>query len=183
MGLLGGRRPKAGGHTRGGERGGTYCMSTDGFGRHHAGHGPGDLTGRRHCDRQQHGGQPEPVVTGIDGPRGVAVTSGGSKIVYATSDGSISEALASGTNKRIRKLGQVPPGFIAPAIDTNAHGGIYVLTTGGPPGTGARRRSTGSARGSRPGRSQTSVRTSTRIRTRSAPRENRRSRTRSGRRR
>lgn len=78
-----------------------------------------------------------PVVTGLDGPRGVAVTRKGDKVVYSVADGSVYEAAAGGTDQSIRKLGQVPASFIAPAIDTNARGVTYALTVGGPPGSGA----------------------------------------------
>ncbi|MEU4389747.1 ScyD/ScyE family protein [Kribbella sp. NPDC023855] len=72
------------------------------------------------------------MVTGLNGPRGVATY--GAKIVYSVGDGSVYEAWAYGTNKRIRKLGTVPGGF-APAIDTNRWGVTYALTgAGGEPG-------------------------------------------------
>jgi hypothetical protein len=74
----------------------------------------------------------KPVVTGLDGPRGVAVTANGAKIVYSVTDGSVYEASANGLNKNIKKLGQVPGGF-PPAIDTNVWGVTYALTGGGGP--------------------------------------------------
>ncbi len=74
----------------------------------------------------------QPVVTGLDGPRGVAVSADGAKVVYSVTDGSVYEASANGLNKHIRKLGQVPGGF-PPAIDTNAWGVTYALTGGGGP--------------------------------------------------
>jgi hypothetical protein len=74
----------------------------------------------------------KPVVTGLDGPRGVAVTANGAKIVYSVTDGSVYEASANGLNQGVKKLGQVPGGF-APAIDTNARGVTYALTGGGGP--------------------------------------------------
>jgi hypothetical protein len=73
----------------------------------------------------------KPVVTGLDGPRGVATYDG--KVVYSVTDGSVYEAWAYGTNKGIRKLGQVQGGF-PPAIDTNKWGVTYALTGGGGPG-------------------------------------------------
>lgn len=77
-------------------------------------------------------GSLQPVVTGLNGPRGVAVHGG--KIVYSVSDGSVYEAWRYGKNKGIKKLGQVLGG-VAPAVDTNAWGVTYALTgAGGPPG-------------------------------------------------
>ena len=73
----------------------------------------------------------KPVVTGLNGPRGVAAH--GAKIVYSVGDGSVYEAWAYGTNKGIKKLGTVPGGF-PPAIDTNAWGVTYALTGAGEPG-------------------------------------------------
>jgi hypothetical protein len=74
----------------------------------------------------------QPVVTGLDGPRGVAVSADGSKVIYSVTDGSVYEASAYGLNKHIRKLGQVPGGF-PPAIDTSVWGTTYALTGGGGP--------------------------------------------------
>ncbi|WP_344213586.1 ScyD/ScyE family protein [Kribbella sancticallisti] len=72
------------------------------------------------------------MVTGLNGPRGVAAYDG--KIVYSVGDGSVYEAWAYGKNKGIKKLGTVPGGF-PPAIDTNRWGVTYALTgAGGEPG-------------------------------------------------
>jgi hypothetical protein len=80
-----------------------------------------------------HGNGLRPVVTGLDGPRGVAVTANGTKLVYSVTDGSIYEAWAFGTNNGVKKLGQVPGG--SPAVDTNVWGTTYALTgAGGEPG-------------------------------------------------
>lgn len=76
-------------------------------------------------------GSLKPVVTGLNGPRGVAVH--GAKIAYSVGDGSVYEAWAYGKNKGIKKLGTVPGGF-PPAIDTNAWGVTYALTGAGAPG-------------------------------------------------
>jgi hypothetical protein len=62
----------------------------------------------------------------------VAVTANGAKIVYSVTDGSVYEASATGLNKNVRKLGQVPGGF-PPAIDTNVWGATYALIGGGGP--------------------------------------------------
>ncbi|WP_433002864.1 ScyD/ScyE family protein [Kribbella sp. CA-294648] len=79
-----------------------------------------------------YGGSLKPVVTGLNGPRGVAAH--GAKVVYSVGDGSVYEAWAYGTNKGIRELGTVPGGF-APAIDTDRWGTTYALTgAGGEPG-------------------------------------------------
>src|SRR5687768_3933878 len=83
------------------------------------------------------GGVLKPVVTGIDGPRGLALSPLGGKVIYGVADGSIYQAFAFGNNMGIRKLGQVPAGFVAPAVDTNVHGVTFALTVGGAPGTGA----------------------------------------------
>ncbi|MEV8371226.1 ScyD/ScyE family protein [Kribbella sp. NPDC056861] len=85
---------------------------------------PADATG---------GGQGlKPVVSGLNGPRGVATH--GAKVVYSLGDGSVYEAWAYGTNKGIKKLGTLPGGF-APAIDTDRWGTTYALTgAGGEPG-------------------------------------------------
>jgi hypothetical protein len=74
----------------------------------------------------------KPVVTGLDGVRGVSAYDG--KIVYSVGDGSVYEAWAYSTNKGIKKLGTVPGGF-PPAIDTTRKGVTYALTgAGGEPG-------------------------------------------------
>jgi hypothetical protein len=79
-------------------------------------------------------GSLKPVVTGLDGPRGVAVSANGKKIIYSVTDGSVYQADADGLNKGVQKIGQVPGGF-PPAIDTDAKGVTYALTgAGGEPG-------------------------------------------------
>jgi hypothetical protein len=80
------------------------------------------------------GGGLTPVVTGLDGPRGLAVSANGKKIIYSVIDGSVYQADADGLNEGVKKLGQVPGGF-APAIDTDGWGVTYALTgAGGEPG-------------------------------------------------
>jgi hypothetical protein len=72
------------------------------------------------------------VVTGLNGPRGVALKNADSKVVYAVGDGSVYEAWAYGKNKGIKKLGMVMgAGGIAPAVDTDPWGATYVLTSAG----------------------------------------------------
>lgn len=82
------------------------------------------------------GGVLKPVVTGIEGPRGLALSPLGGKVIYGVADGSIYKAVASGHNQGVSKIGQVPAGFNAPAVDTNVHGVTFALTVGGPPGSG-----------------------------------------------
>src|SRR4029453_18795342 len=77
-----------------------------------------------------------PVVEGLDGARGVAVGPAG-RLLFTEFDGSFSEVVMKGHNAgAVTTLGGVPPTFIAPAIASDGRGQIYVLTAGGPPGTG-----------------------------------------------
>jgi DNA-binding beta-propeller fold protein YncE len=69
---------------------------------------------------------------GLDGPRGLAVADG-KRIVWAEADGTVKIA----RKDRVRTLGSVPAGFIAPAVAADDDGRVWVLTTGGEPGTGA----------------------------------------------
>jgi hypothetical protein len=96
-------------------------VSTAGAGGH--GHGHGGTTVK-------------PVVTGINGPRGLAIDKWGKTLVYSTVTGAIYRANAWRTNSGVRKIGQVPANFIAPAVDVSPHGTVYALTVGGPPGSG-----------------------------------------------
>ncbi|MGW6196528.1 ScyD/ScyE family protein [Kribbella sp. NPDC055110] len=68
----------------------------------------------------------KPVVTGLDGPRGVSTYR--DKVIYSVTDGSVYAT----DGHKTWKLGQVPGGF-APAIDTNKWGTTYALTGGGGP--------------------------------------------------
>lgn len=74
----------------------------------------------------------KPVVTGVDGPRGVSLSPDGKRVIYSSSDGGIYSARVDGLNKGIKKLGEIGPGF-GNAIDTNVWGTTYVLTGGGGP--------------------------------------------------
>lgn len=77
-----------------------------------------------------------PVLEGLDGPRGVAAGPAG-RLIYGEIDGAFSELIARGKNAgTARLLGSVPGTFIAPAVATSG-GQTYVLTAGGPPGSGA----------------------------------------------
>lgn len=85
-----------------------------------------------------HGGTTvKPVVTGINGPRGLGIDKWGKTLVYGTTTGAIYRANAWRTNSGVKKIGQVPAGFVAPAVDVSPNGTVYALTTGGEPGTGA----------------------------------------------
>lgn len=78
-----------------------------------------------------------PVVEGLDGPRGISAGPAG-RLFFTQNDGSFGEMVARGTNAgAVTMLGGVPAGEIAPAIASDGRGQIYVLTGGGPPGTGA----------------------------------------------
>ena len=77
-----------------------------------------------------------PVVSGLNGPRGLDVGTDG-RIVYAEADGSVTVARKAGDDVTTRKVGQVPAGFVTAAVAFGPRGRIYVLTPGGPPGTGA----------------------------------------------
>jgi sugar lactone lactonase YvrE len=77
-----------------------------------------------------------PVVPGLDGPRGLDVGKDG-RIVVAEADGSVSVAKKVDGRFTARKVGQVPAGFVTPAVAFGPRGRIYVLTPGGAPGTGA----------------------------------------------
>ena len=77
------------------------------------------------------------VLGGLNGPRGVTVGPAG-RLVFTQGDGSFSEMVARGANTgAVSTSGSVPGTYIAPAIDTDGRGQIYVLTAGGPPGSGS----------------------------------------------
>jgi DNA-binding beta-propeller fold protein YncE len=78
-----------------------------------------------------------PVVEDLNGPRGVAVGPAG-RVLFAENDGTFSELVTKGNNAgAVTILGTVPATSIAPAIASDGRGQIYVLTAGGPPGSGA----------------------------------------------
>ncbi|WP_162606436.1 ScyD/ScyE family protein [Jiangella asiatica] len=79
--------------------------------------------------------EPKPVVE-LDGPRGVAVDQAG-RIVVGEADGTISLVIDRGREPKVHELGQVPAGFIAPAVAVSRAGRVFALTTAGEPGTGA----------------------------------------------
>ena len=77
-----------------------------------------------------------PVLGGLDGPRGLATGPAG-RLIFGEGDGSFSEMIARGHNAGTKRiLGLVPPTYIAPAVASNG-GQVFVLTAGGPPGTGS----------------------------------------------
>jgi hypothetical protein len=78
-----------------------------------------------------------PVIVGLNGPRGVTVGPAG-RLVYAENDGSFSELITRGRHAGTSTLlGAVAATFIAPALTMGGRGETFVLTAGGPPGTGA----------------------------------------------
>lgn len=78
---------------------------------------------------------PKPVVQ-LDGPRGVDVDRSG-RIVVSEADGTISLVTDRGRHPKMREIGSVPAGFLAPAVAAGRPGLVYALTTAGEPGTGA----------------------------------------------
>jgi hypothetical protein len=76
------------------------------------------------------------VLEGLDGPRGVAIGPA-DRLIFGEGGGSISELFSAGRPAGTTNLiGSVPATFIAPAVATDG-GQIFVLTAGGPPGSGA----------------------------------------------
>lgn len=72
-----------------------------------------------------------PAAPTLTGARGLDVAPGG-RVVVAQADGRYGVLVRKGEHKgRFRKLGEVGPGFIAPALDVNDAGAVFVLTTGG----------------------------------------------------
>jgi len=72
------------------------------------------------------------LIDGLNGPRGLDVGPRG-RIAVSEGDGTVS---AIGNGRKLR-LGQVPAGFIAPAVAIGPTSRVWVLTPEGPPGTGA----------------------------------------------
>jgi hypothetical protein len=76
------------------------------------------------------------VLGDLDGPRGIAAGPAG-RLIYGETDGTFSELIALGKNGgTARSLGVVPGTYIAPAVATLG-GQTFILTAGGPPGSGA----------------------------------------------
>jgi hypothetical protein len=74
----------------------------------------------------------EPVVEGLNGPRGLDV--GPQRVFYAEADGTVSRVIiATGEKKMIT---QVPPSFVAPVISRGPGGKLYILTPQGDEGSG-----------------------------------------------
>ncbi len=72
------------------------------------------------------------AVTGLNGPRGVAIGPGG-KMIVTQADGTFSRVVRKGPNRgEVVRLGRVPQNFLAPAVDVNNRGQIFLLTVGGP---------------------------------------------------
>ena len=77
-------------------------------------------------------GASSPAFGGLNGPRGVAVGPGG-KMVVTQANGTFSSIVREGANRGdVVKIGRVPKNFIAPAVDINNKGEIFLLTVGGP---------------------------------------------------
>lgn len=79
----------------------------------------------------------EPVVEGLDGPRGVDHVGHGLTLV-TEADGTFSLVVERRHREpRVVELGNVPAGFLAPAVAVGRHGKVFLLTSAGEPGTGA----------------------------------------------
>ena len=70
-----------------------------------------------------------PKITGLDGPRGIAVGPP-RRIVYSQADGSVSQTVLRGDDAGTTVLGTVTPGF-APAVSQRDFKSAYILTGGG----------------------------------------------------
>lgn len=78
----------------------------------------------------------EPVVEDLTGPRGVAVGPAG-RVVFTEIDGSFSQLTTRGKAAgEVTELGEVPATYIAPALAMAGRGQTFLLTAGGPPGSG-----------------------------------------------
>jgi hypothetical protein len=76
------------------------------------------------------------VLEGLDSPRGLAVGPAG-RLIFGEGDGSVRELFAQGSRAGTTDLiGSVPATYIAPQVATDG-GQTFVLTGGGPPGSGA----------------------------------------------
>src|SRR5689334_867589 len=73
----------------------------------------------------------EPVVEGLNGPRGLDV--GPKRVFYAEADGTVSRVIIETGDKKL--ITQVPPSFVAPVISRSG-GKLYILTPQGDPGSG-----------------------------------------------
>lgn len=87
-----------------------------------------------------HGGNNDArtVVSGLNGPRGLSELY--HRLVVAEADGTFSSVNLQRSHHgeaELRALGKVPKQFVAPAVDIGPTGTVWVLTPGGPPGTGA----------------------------------------------
>lgn len=76
------------------------------------------------------------VIADLNGPRGLAMGPAG-RLVWGENDGSFSELVAKGALAGTAiHLGTAPATYIAPAVSTSG-GQLFLLTAGGPPGTGS----------------------------------------------
>jgi hypothetical protein len=77
------------------------------------------------------------TVAALDGPRGVD-NLGHGKTLVTEADGTFSLVVEHRhSDAQVIPLGSVPAGFIAPAIAAGPDGDVFILTSGGAPGTGA----------------------------------------------
>ena len=84
-----------------------------------------------------HHGDELTTVADLDGPRGVD-NLGHGKTLVTEADGTFSLVVERRHgDPKVIELGSVPAGFVAPAIAAGPHGDVFVLTVGGPPGSGA----------------------------------------------
>ena len=68
---------------------------------------------------------------GLTGARGLDIAPGG-RVLVSQANGSYGFLVRQGENKgKFRKLGAVQESFVAPAMDMNDHGTLFVLTSGG----------------------------------------------------
>lgn len=75
------------------------------------------------------------TVAKVSGPRGLDIGPRGTLLV-SRANGSFGLVPRSGESRgTFTKLGRVPAGFLAPALDMNRRGEIFVVTTAGEPGT------------------------------------------------
>ena len=76
------------------------------------------------------------MIGDLNGPRGLAMGPAG-RLVWGENDGSFSERVAKGALAGTAvHLGTAPATYIAPAVSTSG-GQLFLLTAGGPPGTGS----------------------------------------------
>jgi hypothetical protein len=94
-------------------------------------------TSHQAADRAGHSSRLVPVTSALDGPRGLAIINK-HKSMVAQNDGTISRVVKRpGMPATVTTVTHVPPSFIAPALARGRHHTLWILTPGGPPGSGA----------------------------------------------